>query len=135
LVPLLQDAGHDVAGLDLDLFATCVMGDLAPEVSSVRKDVRDVEADDFLGFDAVVHLAAVCNDPLGNLNPRATYDINHRASVLVARKARAAGVPRFLFSSSCSLYGRAGEEMLDESAVRPGDTLRALEGTRRARHL
>jgi nucleoside-diphosphate-sugar epimerase len=115
-VPLLQDAGHDVAGLDLDLFAPCVMGDLAPEVSSVRKDVRDVEADDFLGFDAVVHLAAVCNDPLGNLNPRATYDINHRASVLVARKARAAGVPRFLFSSSCSLYGKAGEEMLDESA-------------------
>jgi nucleoside-diphosphate-sugar epimerase len=116
LVPWLQDAGHDVAGLDLDLFAPCVMGDLAPEVSSVRKDVRDVEADDFLGFDAVVHLAAVCNDPLGNLNPRATYDINHRASVLVARKARAAGVPRFLFSSSCSLYGKAGEEMLDESA-------------------
>lgn len=116
LVPLLQDAGHDVAGLDLDLFAPCVMGDLAPEVSSVRKDVRDVEADDFLGFDAVVHLAAVCNDPLGNLNPQATYDINHRASVRVARKARAAGVPRFLFSSSCSLYGKAGEEMLDESA-------------------
>jgi nucleoside-diphosphate-sugar epimerase len=115
-VPLLQDAGHDVAGLDLDLFAPCVMGDLAPEVSSVRKDVRDVEADDFLGFDAVVHLAAVCNDPLGNLNPRATYDINHRASVLVARKARAAEVPRFLFSSSCSLYGKAGEEMLDEGA-------------------
>ena len=116
LVPLLQDAGHDVAGIDLDLFAPCVMGDAVPEVSSVRKDVRDVEADDFLGFDAVVHLAAVCNDPLGNLNPRATYEINHRASVRAARKARAAGVPRFLFSSSCSLYGKAGEEMLDESA-------------------
>ena len=116
LVPQLQDAGHEVAGLDLDLFAPCVMGDLAVEVSSVRKDVRDVEADDFLGFDAVVHLAAVCNDPLGNLNPQATYDINHRAAVRVARQARAAGVPRFVFSSSCSLYGKAGEEMLDESA-------------------
>ncbi len=116
LVPMLQDGGHEVVGLDLDLFAPCVIGDHVPEVESVRKDVRDVEVDDFLGFDAVVHLAAVCNDPLGNLNPQATYDINHLASVRVARRAKAAGVPRFLFSSSCSLYGKAGEEMLDETA-------------------
>jgi nucleoside-diphosphate-sugar epimerase len=117
LVPALQAAGHEVVGLDLDLFAACVIGDDVPEVDSVRKDVRDVEVGDFVGFDAVIHLAAVCNDPLGNLNPQATYDINHLASVRVARKAKAAGVSRFLFSSSCSLYGKAGEAMLDETAT------------------
>ncbi|MBV8956938.1 MAG: SDR family oxidoreductase, partial [Solirubrobacterales bacterium] len=116
LVPMLQEAGHDVAGLDLDLFASCVMGDCAFDLEAVRKDVRSVEIEDFLGFDAVIHLAAVCNDPVGDLNPQATYDINHRASVRVAEKAKSAGVPRLLFSSSCSLYGRAGEEMLDETA-------------------
>lgn len=113
---MLQEAGHDVVGLDLDLFAPCLIGDEVPEVEAVCKDVRDVEIDDFLGLDAVVHLAAVCNDPLGNLNPQATYDINHAASVRVARMAKAGGVNRFLFSSSCSLYGKAGEAMLDETA-------------------
>jgi len=116
LVPLLQDAGHEVVGLDLDLFAPCVIGDPVPDAPSVRRDVRDVEVEDFVGFGAVVHLAAVCNDPLGNLNPQATYDINHMASVRVAIMAKAAGVPRMLFSSSCSLYGKAGKEMLDETA-------------------
>lgn len=113
---MLQDAGHEVLGLDLDLFAPCVFGDRVADVVSVRRDVRDVELEDFVGFDAVVHLAAVCNDPLGNLNPRATYRINHMGSVRVAIMAKAAGVPRMLFSSSCSLYGKAGEEMLDENA-------------------
>ena len=79
-------------------------------------DVRDVEIEHLVGFDAVIHLAAVCNDPVGDLNPQATYDINHLASVRVAEKAKEAGVSRFLFSSSCSLYGKAGDEMLDESA-------------------
>ena len=79
-------------------------------------DVRDIESEDLVGFDAVIHLAAVCNDPVGDLNPQATYDINHLASVRVAEKAKAAGVTRFLFSSSCSLYGKAGDEMLDEQA-------------------
>ena len=79
-------------------------------------DVRDIESEDLVGFDAVIHLAAVCNDPVGDLNPQATYEINHLASVRVAEKAKEAGVTRFLFSSSCSLYGKAGEEMLDESA-------------------
>jgi nucleoside-diphosphate-sugar epimerase len=116
LVPMLQDAGHEVAGLDLDLFAPCVIGDRVPDVPSLRRDVRDVEVEDFVGFGAVVHLAAVCNDPLGNLNPKATYDVNHMASVRVAIMAKAAGVPRMLFSSSCSLYGKAGEEMVDETA-------------------
>jgi nucleoside-diphosphate-sugar epimerase len=116
LVPMLLRAGHQVTGLDLDLFAPCVLSGRVPAVDSVRKDVRDVEEDDFDGCDAVVHLAAVCNDPLGNLNPQATYEINHVGSVRVARMAKAAGVSRFLFSSSCSLYGRAGEQMLDETA-------------------
>lgn len=116
LVPMLLQAGHEVTGLDLDLFAPCLLGGRVPEVDSVRKDVRDVEEDDFVGCDAVLHLAAVCNDPLGNLNPQATYEINHVASVRVASKAKAAGVSRFLFSSSCSLYGKAGEQMLDETA-------------------
>ena len=133
LVPVLQQAGHDVVGLDIDLFASCVMGERVPQVESVSKDVRDVEVDDLVGFDAVVHLAAVCNDPLGDLNPQATYDINHVASVRVAEMAKAAGVPRFLFSSSCSLYGKAGEGMFDETAsFAPVTPYGTVEGARRA---
>ena len=116
LVPLVEDAGHKVVGLDSDLFATCTFGESGRDVESLRADVRDVETEDLVGFDAVIHLAAVCNDPVGDLNPEATYDINHRASVRVAEKAKSAGVPRFLFSSSCSLYGKGGDEMLDENA-------------------
>ena len=116
LVPILTSAGHDVIGLDSDLFADCMFGDDVPRVPSVQADVRDIESEDLIGLDAVIHLAAVCNDPVGDLNPRATYEINHLASVRVAEAAKAAGVPRFLFSSSCSLYGKAGEEMLDEGA-------------------
>jgi nucleoside-diphosphate-sugar epimerase len=116
LAPALQAAGHDVVGLDTDLFAPCTFGPLEHEVETLRADVRDVEREDLIGFEAVIHLAAVCNDPLGDLNPQATYEINHLGAVRVAEKAREAGVTRFLFSSSCSLYGKAGEEMLDESA-------------------
>jgi nucleoside-diphosphate-sugar epimerase len=116
LVPALQRAGHEVVGLDNDLFADCWFGPARPEVESLHADVRDVEPADLAGFDAVVHLAAVCNDPVGDLNPQTTYDINHLASVRIAECAKEAGVKRFLFSSSCSLYGRAGEEMLDEGA-------------------
>jgi nucleoside-diphosphate-sugar epimerase len=116
LVPLLERATHEVVGLDSDLFAPCTFGAEPLEIPSMRGDVRDVESEDLVGFDAVIHLAAVCNDPVGDLNPQATYDINHRASVRLAEKARDAGVTRFLFSSSCSLYGKAGDEMLDESA-------------------
>ena len=117
LVPLLLQSGHDVVGLDSDLFASCLFGDPGPDVQSIRKDVRSVEKEDLAGFDAVLHHAAVCNDPVGDLNPDATYAINHLASVRVAQKAKEAGVPRFLFASSCSLYGKAGDlDMLDESA-------------------
>jgi nucleoside-diphosphate-sugar epimerase len=116
LVPILEGAGHDVAGLDSDLFASCTFGPNGHHVESLKADVRDVEADDLAGFDAVIHLAAVCNDPVGNLNPQATYDINHLASVRVAQKAKEAGITRFLFASSCSLYGKAGEDMLTEHA-------------------
>jgi nucleoside-diphosphate-sugar epimerase len=117
LVPMFEQAGHEVVGLDSDLFAPCIFGRNGHEVESLHTDVRDVEVEHLAGFDAVIHLAAVCNDPVGDLNPQATYDINHLASVRVAEKAKEAGVPRFLFASSCSLYGKAGDdEMLDESA-------------------
>ncbi|MGZ5334830.1 MAG: NAD-dependent epimerase/dehydratase family protein, partial [Solirubrobacterales bacterium] len=116
LVPILERAGHEVVGLDSDLFDACTFGTDVTEVQSLRADVRDVEIEDLVDFDAVIHLAAVCNDPVGDLNPQATFDINHLASVRVAQKAKEAGVTRFLFSSSCSLYGKAGDEMLDEGA-------------------
>jgi nucleoside-diphosphate-sugar epimerase len=117
MTPLLQQAGHEVVGMDIDLFKACTFGEPPATIESIHKDVRDVEAEDLEGFDAVLHLAAVCNDPIGDLNPQATYDINHLASVRMAGKAKQAGVSRFLFSSSCSLYGKAGDdELLDENA-------------------
>jgi nucleoside-diphosphate-sugar epimerase len=117
LVPMLQEAGHEVVGLDIDLFAPCVMMDAPPDLESICKDVRDVEREDLAGFDAIAHLAAVCNDPVGDLNPQATFDINASASIRVAEMAKSAGVPRMLFASSCSLYGKAGDDMLDETAT------------------
>ena len=117
LTARLDEAGHDVVGLDTDLFAPCTFGADVAKAESRQGDVRDIESDDLAGFDAVIHLAAVCNDPVGDLNPDATYDINHLASVRVAEKAKEAGVERFLFASSCSLYGKAGDDgMLDEEA-------------------
>jgi nucleoside-diphosphate-sugar epimerase len=117
LVPILVRAGHDVVGLDSDIFEPCRFGEPGYQVESLQRDVRDVESEDFDGFDAVIHLAAVCNDPVGDLNPQATYAINHLASVRVAEKAKEAGVKRFLFASSCSLYGKGADDaMLDEGA-------------------
>jgi nucleoside-diphosphate-sugar epimerase len=118
LVPMALEAGHEVVGLDSDLFEPCVFGEEAPvEVDSIRKDVRDVEVSDLEGFDGILHLAAVCNDPVGNLNPHVTYDINQVASAQLAAKAKQAGVERFVFFSSCSLYGKAdGDDALDETA-------------------
>ncbi len=116
LVPFFERAGHDVVGVDSFLFAECAFDVPGPEPESVRADVRDVGPAIFEGVDAVVHLAAISNDPLGNLNPDCTYDINHRATVRVAEMAKEAGVRRFLFSSSCSLYGAQGDAPIDESA-------------------
>jgi len=116
MAPLIANAGHQVVGLDSDLFEQCTFGGELREFPSVRKDLRDVEHKDLQGFDAVIHLAGLSNDPLGNLNPDLTYDINHHASVRLARLAKEVGVKRFLFSSSCSTYGAAGDKILDETA-------------------
>jgi nucleoside-diphosphate-sugar epimerase len=111
-------SGHEVVGLDSGLFEECVFG--KPEEGSVpwiRKDLRDVEVSDLEGFDAILHLAGISNDPLGDLNPDCTYEINHLASVRLAELARKAGVARFVFSSSCSNYGAAGDDFLNEDSA------------------
>jgi nucleoside-diphosphate-sugar epimerase len=117
MVPLLLEAGHDVVGLDTGLYEACSFGDRRHKVAGIRLDIRDVEPHHLDGFEAVVHLAALSNDPLGDLDPQLTYDINHGASVRLARAARRAGVERFLFASSCSLYGASGiDTPLNEEA-------------------
>ena len=103
----LQEAGHVVVGLDTDYFRDCTILDPDSAIESIVKDIRDLEPADLDGFDAVIHLAALSNDPLGDLNPRWTFHINLDASLRLARLAKAAGVQRFLFSSSCSVYGAA----------------------------
>ncbi len=116
MVPILLKEGFDVTGIDTDLYRFCTYGDLPTEVPSINKDVRDVTKEDLKGFNAIVHLAALSNDPLGDINPDLTYDINHKASVRIAEMGREVGVERFLFASSCSMYGRAGDDILDETA-------------------
>lgn len=120
MVPILRDAGHDVTGLDCGFFEDCVLGPAPVDPPSIRVDLRDVTREQLEGFDAVVHLAALSNDPLGALAPEITYDINHHASVRLARLAKDAGVRRFVYASTCSVYGSAGEELVSESApLRP----------------
>lgn len=114
--PLLRAAGHEVTGLDTDFFAGCDFGDSQVAIPELFADLRDLKRSDLEGFEAVVHLAALSNDPLGNLNSQLTYDINHLASVKLAELAKEAGVKRFVFSSSCSTYGAAGDDFLDENA-------------------
>ena len=116
MVPRLLGAGHDVVGLDSDLFQECTFSPGIQAVPELRVDLRDVQRRDLQGFEAVIHLAALSNDPLGDLNPEVTYDINHLASVRLARLAKDAGVERFLYSSSCSSYGKAGDDLVDETA-------------------
>lgn len=116
MVPLLHEHGHEVVGLDSGLFHGCEFDDPRLRVETLKADVREVAADQLGGFDAVIHLAGISNDPLGDLNPSSTYDINHQASVRLARLAKEAGVQRFLHSSSCSLYGAAGDDFIDEHA-------------------
>lgn len=120
MAPMLSQAGHDVVGVDTDLYRRSTFGPWRESVPTMVKDVRALEASDLRGFDAVVHLAALSNDPLGDLNPQLTYDINHLASVRLATLARSAGVSRFVFASSCSNYGAAGDAPVDEtSALNP----------------
>jgi nucleoside-diphosphate-sugar epimerase len=115
MTPLLAAAGHELVGLDTGLFRASTLGDEAPPIPTLAKDVRDVAAEDLEGFDAVIHLAAISNDPVGNLDPELTYDVNHRASVRLAESAKRARVARFLYSSSCSTYGAAeGAAAVDE---------------------
>ncbi|MFL5639342.1 MAG: NAD-dependent epimerase/dehydratase family protein [Gemmatimonadaceae bacterium] len=116
LAPMVRAAGHEVVGLDAFFFEGGTFGDYGPRFESKRMDLRDVKVSDLRGFDAVMHLAALSNDPVGDLNPHCTYDINHIGSVRLARLAKEAGVQRLIFASSCSLYGVAGDEMLNEDA-------------------
>jgi nucleoside-diphosphate-sugar epimerase len=117
LMPMLLGRGHEVTGLDSCLYDGCGFATNRPLSGPViRMDVRDVQVDDLRGFDAVAHLAGISNDPLGDLAPQTTYAINHAASVRLARLAKQAGVQRFVFSSSCSNYGAAGDSYLDETA-------------------
>jgi nucleoside-diphosphate-sugar epimerase len=116
-VTVLRAAGHDVVGLDVGFFDECDFAAPPDQIPELRVDLRDVTPAHLKGLDAVVHLAALSNDPLGDLNPNITYDINQHASVRLAKAAKEAGVSRFLFSSSCSLYGAGGDAFLDETAA------------------
>jgi nucleoside-diphosphate-sugar epimerase len=116
MAPMMVGAGHEVVGLDTDLYRRSTFGSWQESIRTIEKDVRNVEAADLEGVDAVVHLAALSNDPLGNLNPELTYDINHLASVRLAKLAKRAGVGRFVFASSCSNYGAAGDAPVDEES-------------------
>jgi nucleoside-diphosphate-sugar epimerase len=118
MAPILTAAGHDVTGLDSGLFADCVLGSLdVPDAKGLSTDLRDVTEEQLRGFDAVVHMAALSNDPLGSLAPEITYDINHHASTRLAKLAKEAGVKRFIYASTCSVYGaQSGDELVDEDA-------------------
>jgi nucleoside-diphosphate-sugar epimerase len=116
LTPLLTAAGHEPHGLDTSLFANHAFGEI-PDIAAREADIRDVTAEELDGFDALIHLAALSNDPLGNLAPEITHAVNHDASVRLAEQAREAGVPRFLYSSTCSVYGAGDTDApLDEHA-------------------
>jgi nucleoside-diphosphate-sugar epimerase len=120
LVPFLQRAGHEIVGLDVGWYDGCDFGTQPDGYEQRTGDVRDVRPEDLEGFDAVVHLAAISNDPIGHLNPGATYAVNGHGAIHMARTAKEAGVRRFLFSSSCSLYGAGGDGALAENnAFRP----------------
>jgi nucleoside-diphosphate-sugar epimerase len=115
--PLLADAGHDVVGLDTFFYRDCDLSSApSPSPATLALDVRDVRPENLEGFDAVVHLAALSNDPIGDFSPELTREINYEATVSLARSAREAGVRRFVFSSSCSMYGASSDGAVDESA-------------------
>ena len=117
LTPFLQERGHHITGLDTFYFEHCDLSPTADADTIIRKDIRQVVPADLKNIDAVIHLAALSNDPMGNLNAQCTYDINADATIALGRAAKAAGVPRFAFASSCSIYGAAGpDDILDETA-------------------
>ena len=116
LVPMLIKKGHEVIGLDTDYYERCTFTGIVPDVKTIKKDIRDIEMHDVEGFDAIIHLAGLSNDPLGDYKPELTEEINEKASIKLAQFAKAAGVKRFLFASSCSNYGAAGENFLTEDA-------------------
>jgi nucleoside-diphosphate-sugar epimerase len=117
LTPMLLERGHDVTGLDSDVFRSCTFTGTLAETPTIEKDIRDVTIDDVVGFDAIIHLAGLSNDPLGDYQPNLTVEINDKASVNLAALAKRAGVKRFLYASSCSNYGAAGQDFLDENAA------------------
>jgi len=119
LVPMLIETGHEVVGLDSDLYRECTFGkeDSIKHIPEIRKDIRDVKPSDIEGFEAVIHLAGLSNDPLGDLSPELTFEINHFASVRLAHLAKEVGVRRFIFSSSCSNYGAAGQDWVNEEST------------------
>lgn len=117
LIPRLLKAGHEVVGLDVGWYEGCDFGDVYDDYEQRRADIRDADADGLRGFDAVINLAAISNDPVGYLNPDATYSINADGALHLAQVAKQAGVPRYLFSSSCSLYGAAGDGPVNEAAA------------------
>ena len=141
LCPIFEEHGHEVVGLDTGYYDGCDFGAYDGERQRITLDVRDVEPRHLEGFDAVVHLAALSNDPLGDLSPELTHEINHHGTVRVARAAKKAGVPRFVFASSCSMYGASDADALlaedaplrpltayAESKVRSEEALRELDG-------
>ena len=116
LVPLLIAEGHEVVGLDTDLFEQRDFGSWQNGISFIRKDIRDVQITDLAGFEAVLHLGGLSDDSLGVLLPELAYEVNHRASIRLASLAKFAGVSRFVFASSCSIYGNSGEELVTEDS-------------------
>lgn len=116
LAKMLVKEGFSVIGLDSDLYEQCTFGEYTSKVDEVKKDIRDIQESDLENIDAVLHLAGLSNDPLGDLNPKLTFQINHLASVRLAHLAKKMGVTRFIFSSSCSNYGASGENFVTESS-------------------
>ncbi len=120
MLPMLIAEGHHVLGLDSDLFEGCIFGDSeiygeSPCINYLKKDIRDVNSSDLRDVDTIIHLCALSNDPLGDFNPDITYEINHKASVNLARIAKQGGVNRFIFTSSCSVYGNSSLEIVNEN--------------------
>ena len=116
LVPMLQSRGHEVVGCDVNYFADCLYLPETVDCPNLALDIRDLQPSDLDGFEAVIHLAGLSNDPLGNFDPALTLEINQQASEQLALNARRAGVRRFLFASSCSNYGASDGTPLDEQA-------------------